>query len=138
MKKILCYFIILIVCFSCSKPDPMSYLKYLNGYWEIERVVLADGSEKKYTFNQSIDFFEIKDSIGIRKKVQPKLDGSFITTNDSELFTFKIENDSLRTYYQTSLSNWKETIIIAKENQIVIKNEAGNVYFYRPYEKIKL
>ncbi|MEW7291350.1 lipocalin family protein [Aquimarina sp. 2304DJ70-9] len=138
MKKALYYTLLLITIVSCTTPNPENYIQYIDGYWEIERVVLSDGTEKKYNFNQSIDFFEIKDSIGIRKKVQPRLDGSFITTNDSELFTLKIEDDSLRMYYKTPLSSWKETIISAKENQITVKNEAGNVYFYKSYQKIQL
>ncbi|GAA4276329.1 lipocalin family protein [Aquimarina mytili] len=132
------FYLALISVFSCSKPHPESFTKHINGYWEIERVLLSNGIEKEYTFNQSIDFFEIKDSIGIRKKVQPRLDGSFITSNDSEVFTLKIENDSLRMHYKTSLSGWTETVILAKENQIIIKNEAGNMYFYKPYQKITL
>jgi len=137
MKKIVP---ILVWCFviSCAKPNPQEQIKHISGYWEIERVVTQDGSQKKYNFNASIDFFEIKDSIGIRKKVQPKLDGSFITTNDSKTFTLKIENDSLRMFYSTPISSWQETIISVKENQLVIKNESGNVYFYTPYEKIQL
>ncbi len=137
MKNIL-YILVLISIVSCSKTDPKSYIQYINGYWEIEKVILADGTEKKYNFNQSIDFFEVNDSIGIRKKVQPKLDGSFIITDDSELFTLRIENDSLRVYYKTSLASWKETVINAKENRIVIKNEVGNMYFYKRYQKINL
>lgn len=137
MKRYVLY--ITIIWFtSCSKVNPETYVQYLDGYWEIKKVELSDGSKKEYRFNQNIDFFEVKDSIGIRKKVQPKLDGTFITSNDSETFTLKIENDSLRLYYKTSLAKWKETIISAKDNQIVIKNEAGNVYFYQRYQKIKL
>lgn len=136
MKKIL--FIIVLSFISCTKPDPESYKQFINGYWEIEHVVLSDGTKKEYNFNQSIDFFETKDTIGIRKKVQPKLDGTFIASRDSETFTLKIENDSLRMYYKTLLSEWKETVISAKENQIIIKNEAGNMYFYKPYEKLSL
>ncbi|MBQ0735626.1 lipocalin family protein [Aquimarina celericrescens] len=135
MKRIM-YILLFIV--SCTKSNPEAYRQYINGYWEIERVVLSDGTEKKYNFNQSIDFFEVKDSLGIRKKVQPKLDGSFVTSKDSEIFTLKIENDSLRMYYKTALSSWIETVISAKENQIIIKNEAGNMYFYKPYKKISL
>ncbi len=137
MRKIIIY-TVLITFFSCSKPHPKSFIKHLNGYWEIERVQLSNGTEKKYNYNQSVDFFEINDAIGIRKKVQPKLDGSFITTNDREVFTIKIENDSLRMYYKNSLSSRKETVVLAKENQIIIKNEAGNTYFYKPYQKITL
>ncbi|WP_148639386.1 lipocalin family protein [Aquimarina longa] len=131
-------YVLLLSAFSCTKKNPEKYTQYLNGYWEIKTVILADGSKKQYRFNQNIDFIEIKDSTGIRKKVQPKLDNSFITTNDSELFTLKIEDDSLRLYYKTSLATWKETIISIKENNMTIKNETGNVYFYSRYKKIEL
>jgi len=83
----LCYLIVLLLCASCTKYDAQSFIKQINGYWEIERVVLKNGTEKKYNFNKSIDFFEIKDSLGIRKKLQPKLDGGFISTKDRQPFT---------------------------------------------------
>jgi len=129
---------VLTFLISCSRPNPEEFKKFMNGYWEIEYVILKDGTKKTYTFNQSIDFFEAKDTLGIRKKMQPRLNGTFITTNDRELFKLKIENDSLRMYYKTPLSQWKETLILAKEDRLIIKNEAGNTYFYKPYEKIQL
>jgi len=137
MNKLSCLFIFLI-CVACAKYDAKPFIKNIDGYWEIERVILSDGSEKKYNFNKSIDFFEIKDTLGVRKKLQPKLDGSFISTNDRQLFTLHIKNDSLRMHYQNHLSKWIETVILAKEDQLIIKNEAGNTYFYKPYHKIKL
>ncbi|SEL85787.1 hypothetical protein SAMN04487910_3501 [Aquimarina amphilecti] len=135
-KKIIYLFVFSLI--SCSKPNPEEYKKYINGYWEIEKVITSDGIEKQYNFNQSIDYLQVKDKKGIRKKVQPQLNGSFITTKDREIFTLKIENDSLRMYYVTPLSKWKETVISAKEKQLIIKNEAGNLYFYKPYTKIEL
>lgn len=137
MKKIILY----IFCFcliSCSNTKPESFVEFIDGYWEIDQVILANGIKKEYSFNQNIDFFEIKDSIGVRKKVQPRLDGSFITTNSNEYFSISVENDSLRMFYKTALDSWKETVISAKENQLVIINDAGNMYFYRRYKKIKL
>ncbi len=137
MKKKSLYILFLVIV-SCSKPNPLDYIQHISGYWEIEKVVLADGTEKLYKFNQNIDFFEVQEFSGIRKKVQPKLDGSFIVTQDIKNFSLEVENDSLRIYYKTPLSNWKETIISAKENEMIIKNETGNIYFYKPYEKIQL
>ena len=137
MKKLF-FVLLLALCTACTKVDPNSFKKHINGYWEIDRVVLSTGEEKEYNFNQSIDFFELKDTIGTRKKVQPKIDGNFIVTRDSETFIVKIENDSLRMFYTTPLDSWKETVISAKENQIIIKNEAGNMYFYKRYQKIEL
>ncbi|GGX23303.1 lipocalin family protein [Aquimarina muelleri] len=131
-------FIIWTLCFvSCKKDTPKDQIQHLNGYWEIKKVILPNGSEKDYNFSQSIDFIEITNYTGIRKKVQPRLDGSFITNNDSESFILIIDEDSLRLHYKTTLSTWKETIISAKENHITIKNEAGNVYFYERYKKIE-
>ncbi len=138
IKRILLLCAVCSAVFSCNSPNPESYKTYINGYWEIERVLLRDGTEKKYSFNQTIDFFEVKDSVGIRKKVQPRIDGSFIVTKDSETFILKVENDSLRLLYNTPLDSWKETIVSAKESQIIIKNEGGNTYFYKRYKKIEL
>ncbi|WP_378176631.1 lipocalin family protein [Aquimarina sp. SS2-1] len=135
-KNSLYLFIFLII--SCSKPDPKEFVQYIEGYWEIEKVLTADGIEKQYNFNQSIDFFEVDEMKGVRKKVQPKLDGNFIITKDQETFTLVIENDSLRIHYKTPLTTWRETLISAKENQMIMKNEAGNLYFYKPYTKIEL
>ncbi len=137
--KSTCILIVIAMFFSCSKStNPQEYVQYIEGYWEIDRVVFPNGTEKKYSFNQTIDFFEVNDSIGIRKKVQPQLNGNFIVTNDNTVFKIKVENDSLRLFYNNDLSDWKETIISAGESNITIKNESGNVYFYRPYKKIEL
>jgi len=137
MSKYIVYTIALLLV-SCSKPNPETFIKHIDGYWEIEKVITSDGLEKQYNFNQSIDFFEVTNMTGIRKKVQPQLNGNFITTRDSETFTLVIENDSLRMHYKTPLSIWKETLISAKENQMIIRNDAGNLYFYKPYTKIEL
>lgn len=132
------FYILLLILVSCSTSNSEKNISFLNGYWEIEKVVLADGSEKQYNFNQTIDFFEVKDSTGLRKKLQPQLDGTFVSTNDSETFRLKFVNDSLQMHYRTLLSNWKETIISLKEDKMVIKNEAQNLYFYKRYKKLDL
>ena len=127
-----------IFMISCSQQDANQFIQHLDGYWEIEKVITAQGQEKQYNFNQSIDYIEVKDTIGIRKKLQPQLNGSFITTQDAERFVIRIENDSLRLFYKTPLSTWEETIISAKENEMIVKNKSGNLYFYRKYEKLEL
>lgn len=131
-------YILFLLLVSCSKPDPLEYIEYISGYWEIEKVITTDGEEKLYNFNQSIDFFEVTKMKGIRKKMQPQLNGHYSITKDSETFSLRVENDSLRIYYKTQLSEWKETLISVKENQMIIQNETGNLYFYKPYTKIEL
>jgi len=131
-------YIFIFLFISCSKPSPETYIQHITGYWEIEKVRTTDGLEKEYNFNQTVDFFEVVNKTGVRKKVQPQLNGTFIVTKDSETFTLTIEKDSLRIYYKTPLTSWKETFISVKENQMILKNEAGNLYFYKPYTKIEL
>lgn len=137
MKRTL-FFFCSIILISCSQTDAIQDITLINGYWEIEKVVLADGNEKHYNFNQTIDFFELRDSVGVRKKLQPQLDGTFINSRDSEKFLLKIEQDSLRIQYQKPLNSWSETIISLKENKMVVKNETQNLYFYKRYQKLEL
>ncbi|GAA4106526.1 hypothetical protein GCM10022393_00970 [Aquimarina addita] len=138
MTKNILYLLCIILLSNCVQTNPENYITYIEGYWEIEKVITHEGLEKQYNFNQNIDFFEIHELKGFRKKVQPQFDGGFITTKDQENFTLKIENDSLRIYYKTPLMEWKETIISAKENEMIIINEVGNLYFYKPYKKMDL
>lgn len=136
------HFLILIAIltvFSCSK-DPKDILSHINGYWEIEEVTLNDGSKKEYTFNDTIDFIEVSDSLtGTRRKLKPNFQGTFETSNSAETFRIKIENDSLNVYYKTPYANWKETIIDADDHQlIVINNTNKDMYIYKRYEPLDL
>lgn len=131
-------YVFILVFTSCTKQNPEEIISNISGYWEIEKVITVEGIEKQYNFSQTVDFFEVKGTTGIRKKVQPQLNGNFITTKDIESFTITIEYDSIWMHYKTPLSTWKETLIEAKNNQMIIQSEAGNRYFYKPYTKIEL
>lgn len=140
--KLLQKFIIILLAHilfaGCNSPITKESLVHLNGYWEIEKVKLADGTEKEYNFNPSIDYFEVSDTIGIRKKLKPQLDGTFISTKDSENFTLHISNEQVELQYKNPLSSWKEQIISITKDRMIIKNEAQNMYFYRRFKKLSL
>ena len=128
----------LVTAIRCKEINPQDQIKHINGYWEIEKVMLSDGSIKEYGFNPIIDFFEIKDNTGIRKKVQPKFNENYVVIGKGEQFTIEFTKENIKLHYKTSLTSWKETITTLKENKMIIKNEAGNVYFYKRHQKIKL
>ncbi|NCO63667.1 MAG: hypothetical protein GW839_07960 [Flavobacteriales bacterium] len=137
MKRLVIFFFILIHL-NCSK-NPEPYIQYLDGYWEIEKVILASGEEHNYSYNEFIDYFKLTDSLtGFRKKLKPALNNTFEASDDVEFFKLKIEHDSLNIYYHTNFSNWKETILLASKTELKIINEEKNIYIYKPYKPLNL
>lgn len=123
---------------SCAR-NPETYIEHLEGYWEIKEVTLADGSKKEYTYNDTIDYIEVTDSSnGFRMKLKPAFDGTFETSKDSEQFTIKIENDSLNLYYKTPFDSWKETVLLATEDQLKVINKNKAVFLYKKFIPISL
>jgi hypothetical protein len=125
---------------SCtSKPKKEDIVK-LNGYWEIEKVTFPDGNKKEYQVNEFIDLISVKNNSGIRQKVAPQLDGSFLkgTLQDN----IKIV-DSADSYYlktDSKFTKWEEKIISISDDNFVLENEAKIIYQYKkfvPYDKRK-
>lgn len=131
MKKICVSLILCLVLISCQNDIE---LNELSNYWEIKEVENPNGGVKKYTFNENIDFFEIQENIGIRKKVKPQLDGSFIVTNDFETFEIEELNGSYFLLFSTEYASWKEEIKTLNDEKLVLKNEDGLLYTYRKFD----
>jgi hypothetical protein len=137
------YYLLLLATalISCtSKPKKEEIVK-LNGYWEIEKVEFPDGNKKEYKVNEFIDLISIKNNIGIRQKVAPQLDGSFLKGTLQD--TIKVV-DSANCYYlktDSKFTKWEEKILSVSDERFVIENEAKIVYHFKkfvPYEKRKL
>ncbi len=126
-------YLLLLTLFSCGSQSPEEMKGYLNGYWEIEKVKLPDGSEKSFTISTTVDYFEVKGDSGVRKKVSPQLDGTFLTFEQNELFEVIIRNDSLILQYKTPYDQWEETVIKATETEFVVLNKDLKEYHYKPY-----
>jgi hypothetical protein len=128
--------LIVLTFFSCSNTIE---IEHLNGYWEIEKVKLANGETKEYTVNLTVDYFKVENNnSGYRKKVQPKFDGTYTTTNDAENFTINTDNKNTLLLYKNSLSEWQETITKLTTNKLVIVNTDNNTYFYKRYIPIDI
>ena len=132
------FLLLAIVIFSCTK-NPETYIKHIDGYWEIDEVTMADGSKKEYKFNETIDYISINDSLkGFRKKLKPGINDTYFSSDDEEAIVLKIEDNTLNIYYNTPYANWKETVLEATETQLRIINESENIYLYKRYTPIKL
>ena len=65
--------LLLLNVFSCSK-NPEAHISHLEGYWEIEAVILPDGNKKEYKYSNTVDYITFNDSLkGFRKKLKPNL-----------------------------------------------------------------
>lgn len=128
------YPLLFFVLLACERQTPQGKIENLNGYWAISKVETKNGETKEYpAFNSLVDYIEINDNKGFRKKVKPKIDGSFVVTDDSEKIVVAVENDSINLYYSTELYEWKETLIHSEENKIVLQNEEGMEYSYKRF-----
>ncbi|MGY5846963.1 lipocalin family protein [Salegentibacter sp. HM20] len=137
MKKSIFVIFSLVLLVSCQKQDASEQMKHLTGYWEIDRVEVGKDSIRDYSYNPTIDYLEIKeDSTGFRKKLQPQIDGSYLSTEDSEEIKLKLEDDSLRIYYTTAFDSWKETVLKANEEELSILNRDGLIYHYKKYKAL--
>ena len=129
-------FFISMLLLSCSDKISESQFPYLNGYWEIEEVVFPDGERRQYTVNTTIDFIELADSTGFRKKVSPRLDGSYITSDDAEVFSVVISPSGAVMKYSNALSTWEERLTELSENRFSVVNEENITYHYKRFHPI--
>ncbi|WP_035899328.1 lipocalin family protein [Leeuwenhoekiella sp. MAR_2009_132] len=138
MKTYLASLSIFFVLLGCAENNPEEQLKNLNGYWEIKQVENPNGKTTDYKFNEQVDFIELRDTLGFRTKVLPRIDGTFVTTDSKENIVAIIKNDSLYLNYTTPFDSWSETVLIADGNELQLKNDRGLIYTYHKFEKIDI
>ncbi|CAM3340218.1 hypothetical protein [Zobellia roscoffensis] len=126
------------VFFGCSSGISKEDLSKLSGYWEITKVTLPDGNVKEYTVNTSVDYISIEGEEGFRKKMQPKLDGTYETSDDAEAFIITKKEQSFSIDYKTELSEWSEQLIELDDTTFSVENEEGIRYDYKRFEPISI
>lgn len=137
MQKVVC-FVIGFLLLACSKKAVKLDLSYLNGYWEIEKVSFPDGSSKDYKANTSVDYMEITDTKGFRKKVQPMLNGTYATSDDAEFFTVLEKNGFFEFHYKNDLSEWEERLTSLSKDRFSVINKDNVTFTYKKYEPINV
>lgn len=138
MKNTITLLLALLLLVSCNQSITEKDIAKLNGYWEIKKVVLKDGSDKDYKVNETIDFFEVKANKGYRQKVMPQLDGSYKTNNIKESISISNEDGSYFINYSTSYGKWKEEIMEVKDSTLILKNKDELEYNYKRYQPFSL
>jgi len=134
----LAFIFIAFLFVNCGGPPTADELVQLNGYWEIEKVIFADGVEKEYKINAMVDYFKVEEMSGYRKKVQPLFDGTFDTSDDAQSFTLEKVENKFSLHYTNALSAWTESIESLNETRLILKNKEGVRYYYKKFESLKL
>jgi hypothetical protein len=122
---------VFVLLVSCKQTVKEADIQNLNGYWEIEKVILPDGEDKEYKASENFDFFEIKNKVGFRRKGMQQFDGTFLTNDVSEAFTIEFKDDKCYINYKTDFAKWKEEIIVLTKESFVVKNKSGLEYHYK-------
>ncbi|MFT5436814.1 MAG: hypothetical protein ACI840_001465 [Ulvibacter sp.] len=135
MKNIFFVLAFIFIFNSCRRQDPSNQKDKLGGYWGIESVSSPDGDKIDFSINAVVDFIEVSEEKGMRTKVAPQFDGSFINNGTVEKFNLMIEEDSLRLYYTTPFDSWKETVLLATDSVLKIINRDSKVYTYKKFRK---
>ena len=127
-----------LLCISCVSKVNQEQLHLLNGYWEIKEVIFKDGTKKEYSVNTTVDYISLDSLKGFRKKMSPKFNGTFETSNDAEPILIRIANDSIFMNYTTDLNTWEEVLISLSEKSFSVKNDQGITYTYERFEPINI
>lgn len=138
LKKPFPFVAILWLLFISCGNNPEEQLKHITGYWEIAEVEKDNETLKEYTINLLVDYIEINDKKGFRKKVAPRFDGSFEITEDRQNIDVKINDGEIILHYSTPYDNWTETVLVANESKLVLLNQDKKKYVYKRYKKMNL
>ncbi len=128
----------MIFFISCNKNNNIAdnyikNIKYINGYWEISKVIKSGQVIKNYDFNGTVDFFFLDDkNQGYRKKVKPIINGSFDISMHQMVLKIKEDNKNLYLVYGEN-EDYSETLIKLDSMSLITKNNDGRIFEYKRF-----
>ncbi|WP_148214393.1 hypothetical protein [Robiginitalea biformata] len=126
---------LLLLAFSCSGVSKAD-LHHLEGYWEIREVEFPDGNNKEFPASPMVDYFSMQGRSGYRKKLQPRMDGTFETSDDA-LPLEVLEREGLWLLrYTGEEGDWEETLVDLGPQNLALRDPAGVVYRYVRYQPL--
>ena len=137
MKKLI-PLVVLFVFVACRQEVSREDLAKVNGYWEIKEVSSPDAEKKEYAMNETFDHFELKGNSGVRRKVMPQFDGSFLTNDMVEDFEVQFEKGKVYFSYTTPYAKWKEEVKSVSDSTLVIINADQKQFQYKRTGPINL
>ena len=133
----LTWLFVLLFC-ACGRNVFIEDAKHLNGYWQIGKVTLPDKTSKTYELSSAVDYIEIENGKGFRKKVQPSIDGTFNTSDDAIPFQVIDRDENVYLVYSNGTDSWEERLLSAGPDAFTVRNQEGITYEYNRYKPISL
>lgn len=128
----------LILLTACSGGPQAEDLTHLTGYWEIEQVVFPDGTEKKYEVSTTIDYLRWDGNEGFRKKMQPTLGGSYLTSDDALPMEVLWRDGRLFLKFNGASQSWEEEVLDLQPTRLLLLHGNGLKYEYKIYEPLTI
>ena len=128
----------MIFFISCNKNNNIAdnyikNIKYINGYWEISKVIKNGQVIKNYDFNGTVDFYFLDDkNQGYRKKVKPIINGSFDISMHQMVLKIKEDKKNLYLVYGEN-EEYSETLIKLDSMILITKNNDGRIFEYKRF-----
>ena len=139
MKNLVTIVLFSFLLVGCKQQIQSTDIPNINGYWEIEKVVFDEGEDKEYSANQNYDYFQIdKNNQGIRKKVAPQLDGTFLVDDSFEKVRVRFQDDKTYLDYATPYMKYTEEIIALTTEELVVLNAQKKEYHYKKATAINI
>ena len=139
MKNLVTIVLFSFLLVGCKQQIQSTDIPNINGYWEIEKVVFDEGEDKEYSANQNYDYFQIdKNNQGIRKKVAPQLDGTFLVDDSFEKVRVRFQDDKAYLDYATPYMKYTEEIIALTAEELVVLNTQKKEYHYKKATAINI
>ncbi|HCF02738.1 hypothetical protein [Flavobacterium sp.] len=139
MKNLVTIVLFSFLLVGCKQQIQSTDIPNINGYWEIEKVVFDEGEDKEYGANQNYDYFQIdKNNQGIRKKVAPQLDGTFLVDDSFEKVRVRFQDDKAFLDYVTPYMKYTEEIIALTADELVVLNAQKTEYHYKKATAINI
>lgn len=123
---------------ACNPGPDTDDLRYLQGYWEIRKVDLSDGGEKTYAANTTIEYFDWNGRNGYRKKVQPTLDGKYLTSDDALPMEIHWRDGRLYLGFSGGDTQWEEEVLELDSLSLTTRHSNGLLYTYGRYKPFSL
>lgn len=139
MKNLFKVLLLSLAFVSCKQQIQTADIPKINGYWEIEKVEFDQGEDKEYGANQNYDYFQIDtNNQGIRKKVAPQLDGTFLVDDTFENVKVRFQDDKAYLDYTTPYMKYSEEIITLTADELVVLNSQKKEYHYKKATAINI